>query len=302
MKPIFSLGNTQVIRVTGEQRHDFLNRITTNDLQNPSSNSVVPTLLTTEKGRVVDLIWYLEWGHESWLVPSPGMSAEIYQRLDQFLFPMDKAGLALDADSYHLIITMEDAGFSETGMWKETAAGITWPVEEWFGGCGLMLSRDGELDATGIQQHQFLAEDEFHQLRLERGVPLTGSEMNGQYHVQELGLLWAVNFSKGCYPGQEVVARIFNYEKNQRRRALVSWTEFVAPELPAKIVCGAESAGIITSIARTKGGFLGFGLLREKVVTGGCKLSLEFDGRLVPVTHEFFPPSQPKGLKKKAAL
>ncbi|MCF7801336.1 MAG: hypothetical protein K9N34_04890 [Candidatus Marinimicrobia bacterium] len=300
MKSYYSLGQTQVIRVTGEQRHDFLNRMTTNDLRDPVPQSVIPTLLTTEKGRVVDLLWHLERGDESWLVPSPGMSETIFQQLDQFLFPMDRATLELDKLSHRLVLVVHEPGSPALSEWKSIPGGIAWPVEEWFSGGELMLVWGGELGATGIQQNQFLSDNDFHRLRLERGVPFTGSELNGQYHVQELGLLWAVNFSKGCYPGQEVVARIYNYEKNQRQSALVRWNKAITPKPPARLTSDDETAGVVTSIVRTENGFEGFGLLREKMVAEGCELHLNTADGLVPVTYKPFRRAKPKGLKTGA--
>lgn len=302
MTSFYASGQTQVIRVTGEKRHDFLNRMTTSDLRNPAPSSVIPTLLTTEKGRVLDLVWHLERGEESWLVPSPGRSETIFRRLDQLLFPMDKAALQLDARPSRLILAMDQQPSADALRWKAIPGGISWPVSDWFSGGEFMLLQDTEFAGRELQKHQFLSETDFQQKRLQQGVPLWGSELTGEYHVQELGLLWAVDFSKGCYPGQEVVARIYNYEKNQRQPALVSWSAKVVPALPAKLVSQDERAGIITSYAQAERGFCGFGLLRGSLVAEARDLFLDAGDGLVPVSYEAFPQRNPKGLKGRTVL
>lgn len=300
MTTFYTLGTTQIIRVSGDGRHDFLNRMTTNDLRSPAPGSVIPTLLTTEKGRVVDLIWHLEREDESWLVSSPGKAETIFQRLDQLLFPMDRATLQLGIRPVRLILVIRELANGDVSRWKSIPGGVSWPVTEWFNDGELVLIQDADLAGEVIDEEHLLAETDFQRLRLRQGVPLWGSELNGTYHVQELGLMWAVNFSKGCYPGQEVVARIYNYEKNQRRPALVQWSGTAEPELPAKVVCGDQPGGIITSLVRTDTGYEGFGLLREVLVSEGRDLYLEAAEGLIPIRYKPFSPRHPKGLKNGA--
>ena len=55
--------------------------------------------------------------------------------------------------------------------------------------------------------------------RIAARLPAYGQEIDGRSNPLELGLHELVDFDKGCYIGQEVIARLENYEKVQRRRA-----------------------------------------------------------------------------------
>ena len=295
MKHTFLIGQIRIIRVRGENRHDFLNRMTTNDLRNPGQKEVIPTLLTTDKGRVIDLLWYLERSNEGWLITSPGMSDIVYERLDRFLFPLDQAELILEETVHDLTISINQPAH-QTHQWCENEGQVAWSVNDWFPGGEMRLS------PAFLQEDEPLSEHEFHLLRIRNGTPWTQVEMNGEYHVQELGLLWAVDFSKGCYPGQEVVARIYNYEKNQRQAVLLHWKNAGEHGSPAELITDGKPAGVMTSVLKTDDGHIGFGLVRERVIVSGGELSFLADDTEIPVTYQPFPMRQPRGHNQKASF
>ena len=53
-------------------------------------------------------------------------------------------------------------------------------------------------------------------LRVENGLPRWGHELGDAYNPLEAGLTGSVSWTKGCYIGQEVVARLWTYHKVQR--------------------------------------------------------------------------------------
>ena len=52
--------------------------------------------------------------------------------------------------------------------------------------------------------------------RISRGIPAFGAEISNAFNPYEAGLAHAISFTKGCYIGQEVIARLDTYEKVQR--------------------------------------------------------------------------------------
>ena len=64
-----------------------------------------------------------------------------------------------------------------------------------------------------------LSYETFDLLRIEAGVPAGGQELTDEYTPLEAGLGWAVSASKGCYTGQEVIARQITYDKVTRHLA-----------------------------------------------------------------------------------
>ncbi len=90
------------------------------------------------------------------------------------------------------------------------------------------------------------------------GLPAHGAEIDGRTNPLELGLLDQIDFDKGCYVGQEVIARLANYEKIQRRLVRLRSEPALVPgtELQPKTSVGAgrrPRSGRITTVAEQQG-------------------------------------------------
>jgi folate-binding protein YgfZ len=94
---------------------------------------------------------------------------------------------------------------------------------------------------------------------LESGITWLGSDTSGQFIPQMLGFdgLGAVNFKKGCYPGQEIVARTHYLGKLKRHPRLLCTTVMLSPKLLDKIQIlsdGKTHDAVITDVALRKDG------------------------------------------------
>ena len=125
-----------------------------------------------------------------------------------------------------------------------------------------------ELVAGGARP---IGADAFESARIEAGAPRFGNEIDDSVLPAETGLVdRAVSFTKGCYVGQEPVARMhYRGHPNRHLRRLVA----VAGELPvppAEIVLGERVVGRVTSVAAPSGGApgLGLGYVRREVEEG----------------------------------
>ena len=86
-------------------------------------------------------------------------------------------------------------------------------------------------------------------VRIESGRPRYGEEITERYLVQETGQLHAVNFSKGCYLGQEIVERVRSRAQIHRvlRRLEIDTSE--APPAGTKLKSGdADAAEIVSAV------------------------------------------------------
>lgn len=93
-----------------------------------------------------------------------------------------------------------------------------------------------------------LADDAaYHARRVELGRPLPGAELVGEYNPLEAGLGWACADNKGCYTGQEIIARQVTYDKVTR--SLVGVTGAELPEAGAALNVEGREVGTITSSA-----------------------------------------------------
>jgi folate-binding protein YgfZ len=121
-----------------------------------------------------------------------------------------------------------------------------------------------------------LAGDEaYHARRVELGRPLPGAELVGEYNPLEAGLAWACAENKGCYTGQEIIARQVTYDKVTR--SLVGVTGAELPEAGAALSVEGREVGKITSVAfsPTLNAPIGLAIVKRPYDVAGAELQAE---------------------------
>jgi folate-binding protein YgfZ len=110
-----------------------------------------------------------------------------------------------------------------------------------------------------------LSFDEWNAIRIEAGEPVMGIDVDDNTIPQETGLVdKAVSFSKGCFLGQELVARLDSRNGRVNRHLRRVQLEKL-PTVPAAV---ADNGGFITSAAVTANGATGLGLLHRRINPG----------------------------------
>jgi folate-binding protein YgfZ len=118
-------------------------------------------------------------------------------------------------------------------------------------------------------------------LRLEAGLPKAGPDLNEEIVPPEANLEGkAFSLSKGCYPGQEVVARMDTYGSVRRRLAGLVVKDPVVPAKGAKLFSGDREVGWISSAVRSPsvGGVIAFGFPLRDFSAPGTALTVDVDG------------------------
>jgi folate-binding protein YgfZ len=118
-------------------------------------------------------------------------------------------------------------------------------------------------------------------VRVEAGVPRFGAEIDASVLPAETGLVdQAVSFTKGCYVGQEPVARLhYRGHPNRHLRALVSF-DGALPTVPAELALGDRVVGRLTSVVQPPGDgpAVGLGYVRREVEEGSIVDVRQADG------------------------
>jgi hypothetical protein len=130
--------------------------------------------------------------------------------------------------------------------------------------------------------------------RVLRGLPVSGHELTEEYNPLEAGLWEAVSFDKGCYVGQEVVARLRTYDKVSRTLVGLELPEGSAPSPPGtKLHIGDGQVGMLTSAAWPAGRAAPVGLayLKTRVLRPGQELRVGDGGDLTARVVELPFPS-----------
>mgnify|MGYP001822143507 FL=1 len=111
-----------------------------------------------------------------------------------------------------------------------------------------------------------LAEDELDRLRIRSGIPAMGREITSDVIPAELELVdRSVDFDKGCYTGQELVARIDSRGGNVPRRLRIVEIAGGVPPVGATVVGVGESSGELSSVAETPDGAIALSLVHRRI-------------------------------------
>jgi len=296
------------IRLLGRDRLEFLHRISTGDVRNLRPGEGRLTALLNPKGRILDLLHALASESDLLLVTSAGTGGKVRSWIETFLFReqvlLEDAGslpcLGLFGPESPAVL-----GRLAGGEWgglppaHHRVAGIAGaPVRivrtHPLAGCGFLLL--GEKEAA-LPLWEELARggavpagsEALDRLRIAAGVPEAGKELTEEHNPWEAGLDAAISLTKGCYTGQEVVARLHHYGKVQRRLSGMR-LEGAPPPAGSDVSAGGEAIGSITSAAPSPdgNGSAALGILAAHRALPGTEVLVKWPagearGRIVPL-------------------
>jgi folate-binding protein YgfZ len=227
------------VRVAGPDAADYLQRMVSNDVEALGVGEACPALLLTAKARVIAPLVVLRRGDEDFLVlTEPELGDAVRALLTRMRL---RARCEIEAEEHSSVVVL---GGTEGGFATD------------FPGARELL--DAELAPT-------LDAAELELRRIEAGVPRWGREIDDRILPAEAGLdVTHVDFGKGCYPGQEPVARL-HYRGHPNRGLRVLELDDV-PEIDAELVYDGKTVGRVTSAARrTDGSVVALAYVRTEV-------------------------------------
>jgi len=254
----------------GADRVDLLNRLSTNDLTALATGQGLQTVLITDKARIIDVLMVLNDVERSMVLASPNMAPRIIRWLRTYTITDDVR--TTDASSLMEMVEVTGARAAEVvkavtsvevtlftiGEWIATSISEqevyvfrmspTVELSYWMVGnpaaIGVIKERLQEID--GLEKP--LAQDDVEYLRVMQGIGVMGHEWSEAYNPLEAGLLHLTSFTKGCYVGQEIIARLDSYNKvKQRVLGFVSNNELHVAD---SILVDNATVGAITTVAK----------------------------------------------------
>ena len=285
------------LHATGADVLDLLNRLSTNKVDELESGHGAPTILTSDSGRIIDLIQVVNMGNHILLMTSPGTQQTTIDWLDKYTIMEDLE--VHDHTTNNVMLNLLGPG---SYSWLEQHAGIdltdllpygTLPAEiakisvqvidKPLGrnpGFALLVCT---ADAPALWTYMVgmgvtpIGTDAYETLRVERGVPAYGHEMGEPYNPLEAGLIGSIDFAKGCYIGQEVIARLDTYQKVQKHLVTLRFSEVSAPTPGLGLMSDGRVVGRVTSLGPIpKDGYInGLGYVRKALALEGTRLEME---------------------------
>lgn len=233
-----------LIRMTGNESVDFLHRITSNDFTAFTSGNIQKTLLITDKGRILDAVWVIHRGDHILMLTSSGMTSDVMQWLNKYIV-MEEIELH-DASAEYSV----DIFFNQQNEFYQS---------DYFGfPASFRIAVPSEFISDELPASVM---EEFELWRIWNGIPKAKKELVNEFNPLELNLWDWISFSKGCYIGQEVIARLDTYNKIQRclyrisSEAKIDAEEILIDDVGAVI-------GRITSVAHKENEYIGLAVIR----------------------------------------
>ena len=234
------------VGVRGPDAEDYLQRMLSNDVAGLARGGSCDALLLTPKGRVIAPLTVLRRGDNDFLLlTEPQLGERVAAELTRMRFAA-KAEIAPEMHDSFLLLGAEEGGIA-TADYGVPAVEV--------------------LDAAPPDDVPEIDDEELERMRIEAGTPRYGREIDDRVLPAEAGLVErAVSFSKGCYPGQEPIARL-HYRGHVNRQLRVLRIEGAErPEPDAEVRLGDKAVGRVTSLARADGGFVALAYVRTEVV------------------------------------
>jgi folate-binding protein YgfZ len=192
-----------VLRITGQDRLGWLHDLTSQDLRNLAPGTTTQALILSPQGHVEHHLTITDTGEATWIHTEPGTSAELKKFLDSMRFM-----LRAEVDD----LTGEYALFSLTGPNADQVE--TRDIVRWDPPFGIDVLVERSEEPQGARAGMLAYEAG----RIEARVPRLGLDTDHKTLPHEAGWIGsAVHLNKGCYRGQETVARIHNLGHPPRR-------------------------------------------------------------------------------------
>jgi len=280
-----------MLLLTGETRLELINRMSTQAVSGLESGEGAATVLTTNIARIIDRIILYTGGHSAYVLTGDGHGEALARYFARNIFYNDDVQVKDISDETAVFgiygpraaATLAAMGLVETELprhhWRPAEIGgapayihRTDPIA----GDGYFVTTRAEeglvvweaLSAAGALPVNEVA---YEYLRIEAGLPRFGHELTLDYIPLEAGLWEDVSFRKGCYTGQEIIARMESRGKLAKR--LVRLRPGAPVEQGAEISAGGRTAGAVTSAADGPAGPLAIGYVKTTVLSDGAALS-----------------------------
>ena len=278
---------------TGSDHIDFLHRMTTNHFFDIEDHCGLQAVFTEHRGRIVDWGTFHRRDQHILSIVSPASHNKVRDWLDRFLFTeeVEISDLTGETSAFELLgpdafgimeeclnLSLEDVKPCQSVPYPPAPdLWITVLQSPWQG-----LRLVGSDETLIKYWHLFTeaglppaGERAWNIRRIELGYPLSHSELNEKHNPWEAGLAQAVHMNKGCYIGQEIIARLNTYDKIKQHLVGITCDVDSPPNTGTVLLAEGKPVGAITSsVYSPKFGPIALAYVRRKYSTPDTVLKL----------------------------
>lgn len=261
-----------LIKASGKDLIDFINRMSTNDLRKFPTDEFRKTVLTTDKGRIIDLINVLNFTDQPLILSTNNYQDKIITHLDKYIIMDDVKLEKIYNEYFYIIITGEDLidlgkklfniNIEKNKIYKISEDEFLFYDEFKLKSLNIICKKEN------IEKYKDIIKDlaemncaDYEYLRIDAGLPEGENEFNDQINPMECGLDKYISFTKGCYIGQEVIARLDSQGKRPKQMVKINSDSKITNG--DKIYLDGKEAGFISSAINYNTSFAGLGFIRS---------------------------------------
>lgn len=308
--------NKTIIKLTGKDTLDFLHRVSTNSVKDLKPFFRTPTLFLNEKGRFIDRSTLLNF-EDHFLLIGNSNNNRLHNWINKYIIMEDiQTGdlsnnyVVLDlfgsqtGSFLTLILGEEIKSLNGDNIINPNVDGFNFSLFSMHENNGLKYYRillqaeqliafvEYILENKSAFDVNFVGSEASNIFRIENGIPVYPSEINDEFNPHENELLNEVSFTKGCYIGQEVIARLDTYDKVRFNMTGYIFNENVNVDLPLSVKTDQnEEIGEVTSVAQSflLGKTIGIGFIRKKKISPNTKFFVETESKRIDLTVTGLP-------------
>jgi len=267
------LFNYSIVELRGKDSLDFLHRITTNSLKEIKKEEVKQTIFTTEKGRILSVATVFNFDTHQFLVVGKSNKERVLGWINKYIIADDVAMsdatgrfniMELSGPQSGSFITLVCGNIVNdisTNMFKvvnaEEILFFLSKITDFNGRDKYWILADDDntiklinymKENYGIFNFGLVGEEAYYEFRISMGIPAAPNEINDKYNPHEANLIHLVDFKKGCYIGQEVIARLDTYSKVQKYLTGINFEDPVTAAHHFVLLDDKENeVGVVTS-------------------------------------------------------
>ncbi len=246
--------------------------MSSNDLRKFPADEFRKTVLTTDKGRIVDLINILNFPDQQFILASDKFQNKIIAHLDKYII-VDDVVLESAADKFfNIILTGNDLFQTAKNLFGiDAEKNKVYKLEQ----DEFLFIDDFKFDSLNIickesslEKFKEILKDltsqsceEYEYFRIGAGLTEGENELNDNINPMECGLDKYISFVKGCYIGQEVIARLDSQGKRPKQMVKIASEKLLNKD--DKIYLDEKETGFISSAINYDGKNAALGFIRS---------------------------------------
>ncbi len=232
--------------LTGEDSRKFLHGQTTADVINAKEGANFYGCWLTPVGKLRALLEIRVFNEVVYFLLLAGEKEEVINGLEKVIFISDKVKINFSSEIRRVQVVSFDKPWTESNS--------------------IWLQLDSNLDKE-FDNYSVLDKDGIMEWKINQGFPNSLYELDGQINPLEFGLSDLIDFDKGCYLGQETIAKVKNLGQTKCKIKLFISDILIKPgdKLTNKVKNEKrfENVGTVTSIIRKNDIFIGLALIRS---------------------------------------